>query len=766
MALVQVVSRNLTVAGTTQTTTGAVTTAKNTLTFFAAYNAAVAGAVTPSDSTGLVWTPAPGFPYVGGATGLTLMAWTANATGNVANTFTFATANPDTPTIFIAEDSGRDALLPVDSIGTGSDSVASSGPHLTGAISVVGGGADVLAFTVSSALAQSYASSGAWAIPPNGTIGTAFGYDAFVQYQNGVSTGPLSNTYSVTVSDKLDSIIIALRTTTQFSYSDEYHDHFNEQPDVAAWPSWYQQFDLRPQFEDVFYEWSEDSGENDAWISTEDQSAPVGAGVAPAAAIQYYGEDAELLDEVLELVTFPGSYQTANNFPPVVLEEPWDWFQEIDDDEWTLRDESNVQYASNVDATSLVFTDPWDWDEDPDDFFADDFGNDDADPPQNDAWDYWLTDDDEYWVDDSFVNINFNPALLFLCLEDGWDQEHFPTSDDDATWTQDDYENDPNSLLNVEDPTWWDEEPDQFDGTTHDLDAVGSNDNPAVTVSDGFDHFATDGDDYVVIDDYALVDVVPNTAIIVDDAYNWFPGDPDDELFHSLNTDPVGPTLIIPFAMPPEDPWQHALTDDDDWIIPDDYAIINVVQSVQFPLADTWDHWLTDDADSYLVLDEYQPTNNKPTVVADGWDHWLTDPDDELHLALDLSPVAAPQPPAIVDPWDWTQDADDEEWMFRSADVVEPKRGLQIEDAWDHFSTDGDDWAVSDDYASVNNIPPPSQFTDDHFPWFDEPAEDNEQDYAVTDGPLVKSVYLLNPYFEVFIPLRPFTVTWGADANL
>lgn len=764
MSLVQVVSSNLPAPGLTQTTPAAATTPNNLLLFFAVYNAINAGVPTPSDSTARTWTQVPGSPFSGNATGLMLAVWSAQASGNAANTFTLATTGSDTPSIFIAEVSGRDRFAPILLTVQASDIIASSGPHVTGSI-LANGGDDLVAFNVAGALAQSFTAGGSWAIPPNGAVTAPTGYDAFLQYQNSVQPGAVPNVYAVSISDKLDAFIVSL-LPPMLPYGDECLDWFNDVPEESLIDDLNSQLlDLVTSPFDIDIDWVDDAGDNDVWVLVENQSTVVGAGVIPNIIAQYYGEDAELLDEVLDLVAFPGSVQNINNFPPIILEEPWDWFQEIDDDEWAYRDAGTLS-GDAPDAVSLVFTDGLDWDEDPDDFFADDFGNDDADLPQNDAWDYWLTDDDEYWVDDYFTNINFNPALLFLNLEDGWDQEHFTTSDDDATWTEDVYENDPNSLLTVEDPTWWDEEPDQFDGTTHDLDAVGPNDNPAVTVSDGFDHFSTDGDDYVIIDDYALVNVVPNTVLTVDDAYGWFPSDPDDELFHTLNTDPVGQTLITPFAMPPEDPWDQTQADDD-WIVPDDYVIINVVPSAQFPISDGWDqHWPTDD-DDYLVLDEYQPGNNKPIIVEDQWQHWLTDPDDELFLGQDLSPVTVPQPAAIDDPVDhWTQDSDDQEWLFRNTDPVEPLRGLQIQDTYDHWLTDGDDWVVPDDYALINNIPPPSQFTDDNFDWFYEPAEDNEQDYAVTDGPLVKSVYLLNPYFEVFIPLRPFTVTWGADADV
>src|SRR5271168_790990 len=102
MSLVQVVSRNLTTAGTTQTTSSISTTALNCLAFCAVYKSVNAGVVTPSDSTGQTWVLVS--TYSGGASGLTLAVWIAKSiTGNAANTFTFATTGADTPTIFVAE---------------------------------------------------------------------------------------------------------------------------------------------------------------------------------------------------------------------------------------------------------------------------------------------------------------------------------------------------------------------------------------------------------------------------------------------------------------------------------------------------------------------------------------------------------------------------------------------------------------------------------------------------------------------------------------
>jgi hypothetical protein len=753
MSLVQVVSKNLSTAGTTQTSSAISTTAKNALAFCAVYKAVNAGVVTPSDSTGLTWNLVS--TYSGGATGLTLAVWVAsNITGNAANTFTFATTGADTPTFFVAEFSGRDLNVPFDLFLTASDTIAASGAHSTGTINTRGGD-DLLAFNVSSALSQAYTSTGLWAIPPNGSVTTAAGYDAFVQYINSANNGNNANTYSVATADKLDAFIIALKPPS-LPYSDEWLDAFVQDPEIYPVISIAQQQDVAQQTNEIDQDWVNETSDDDTWTSIEDQSSPVIADNVVVAINQYFGDEAEQLDEIPELVSFSVTYQNTDITPPLGsfnFDDPWDWFQEIDDDEWVARD-TDILSADVVDITSQTFDDTWD-DEDPDDFFADDFGNDDADLPQNDAWDHWQTDDDDYVVIDDYLAFN-NPGLMPLTVEDGW-QEHWSTDDDDY-FIVDEYVLAPNPLINVEDPTWWDEEPDQFDGTTTDLIPVGTNNNRVINVEDTWDHWSTDDDDYFIVDEYALVDVIPNPLITVEDPFDQFVTDDDD---YFIVDEYALVDNIPPIAQPPTDGWDFFITDDDDYVIPDDYAIIDVASSAQVPVEDGWDWSNTEDADDYVVVDDYASVDNTPIVVEDPWDHFVTDPDDELHLVLDADQVSVPQPTAIDDPWDWTQHEDDDEWLARNTDPVEPLSTLNVPtDGWDHFQTDDDDYAVPDDYAIVDVAIAASQFVDDPWDHFYESAEDDSFDYAVDSSAPPFNVYLTDPNFEVYMPEQVYTVMW------
>jgi hypothetical protein len=147
-------------------------------------------------------------------------------------------------------------------------------------------------------------------------------------------------------------------------------------------------------------------------------------------------------------------------------------------------------------------------------------------------------------------------------------------------------------------------------------------------------------------------------------------------------------------------------------------------------------------------------------VAEDQWDHFTTDPDDELCQALDADQVSVPQPAAIDDPCDWTQDEDDEWFVVFDYGAVPQLQALVPEDAWDHFVTDDDDYAVPEDFALITLVVVPSQFTDDVWDHFYEPAEDNNFDYAVENPILPISVYKFDPNFEVYMPEQLYTVMW------
>lgn len=643
MSIVQVVNKNLTTGGTTQTTAAIATTPGNTLVFCAVYNSTNAGAVTPTDSTSQVWKPAPKSPYAGSASGLSLGVWVAsNIAGNAANTFTFATTGSDTPTIFIAEFSGRDKISPVDITVTASDTTAASGSHTTGSITLKTSSDDLLSFIVATALAQTFSAGGSWNIPPNGTVTTGAGYDAFVQYQNAVAAGTISNTYSVSLSDKLDAFIISLQVPGQ-PYSDEYGGWFDEVPEVVGFTNSYQTQDVQPQIADIDIDWLAEAGDNEAWTGVEDQSRPVVPDATSNTAIQYFGTDAEFYDEVLEGVVSPATYQTSTIA------------QQIDD-----------------------FVD---WDEDPDDFFADDFGNDDADLPVADPWD-WTQSDDTVLVASSYQQFDaIGPTPI--TVEDPWD------------------------------PVFWGEEPDQIDGTTTDLDAVGPDNNPIIAPADAFERVfddvaeATDDSWWIALaGDYAYVDVVPVDRITTEDGYDHWSQDADDETFLVLDTD----STYSNTTQLPEDAFDHFPNDGDDYVVSEDYQQPPDILAI----GDTIDWTQDSDDDQFLTQGTDPVIPVPPQSPEDPVDHWLTDPDDELFFVLNSDPVIPVPPQAIGDELDWTQDSDDEEWIARNADPVGEDAPAVLQTDWD-WTQDDDDQGPLNDQLSASIVVTPSQFTD--FAW-------------------------------------------------
>lgn len=761
MPIVQAAQSNLTTPGTAQTTTAIATSGHNAIVFFAAYSAGNAGTATPSDSVGLTWVRPTGAPFSGSATGLTLDCWVAaNITGSATHTFTLTTTGSDTSSMFVAEYTGRDrSSIPVDVTVTASDSVAASGAHITGSISPRSGSDDLIAFTVAGSLGQTFTAGGSWGIPPNGGISTSLGYDAFIQYINAAGSGPISNAYSVGITDRLDAFIVALKSVV-LARSDEWFEDFSEVPEISPVHNSYQQQTLAilPFWVDVGadFDWSEDSGENDYWTLVEDQSGVVVLNNTAAATYVFYGEDAELYDEAIDHFVFTASRQQSDNLRFLTIEDGWtDWDAE-ETDNWASVDDNFLN--SNFVPSTALFEDFQDWDEDPDDFFADDFGNDDADQ-LGDGWTDWDAEETDDWstIDDNYLDINF--VFAPLGVEDAWDWEQT----DDEYLTQDDWIGaDNNPVINVEDPSWWDEEPDQYDGTTTDLDRVTTDNNPdlANTQGDGWDHFPTEGDDWDLPDDYAIIDVVINSTVILEDAWFWpHQDDDDDDEWMRRDTEPVGPDNIPPVSMPTLDIWDHWPTDEDDWAVPDDYAVVDVVPPALLIVEDPWDWFVAEGEDEYFI-DDYASLSL--SIPEDGWDHFTQDADDEAFLMLDTDLVSVPRPAAIEDPWDWTQDVDDDEWISQLPGPVEGLPILNTQgDGWDHFVTDEDDWAISDDYPNINAVAvPASQFTDEAWDWAYEPAEDNEIDWAIAGNTLSPSIYVFDRRFEVFITARRFTVFW------
>jgi hypothetical protein len=756
MSLVQVAKSALTVSGTTQTTPAIGTTAGNCLLFFAAYSAINAGTATPSDSTSLTWVPVPGSPFSGSATGLQLACWiAANITGNAVNAFTLATTGADTPTIFIAEFAGRSKTAPLDVTATASDATASAGAHTTGNINLGATNDDVIAFNVSSAIAQGFTAGASWTIPPNGSNTASLGYDAFVQYRNNVVASSRTNAYSVALLDQLDGFMVGLQVPTQ-PYSDEWLDYFDEVPEIDLLE--YSTADVLDAdvitfIADIHEDWNNEADDTDVWAPVESASAVVIPNITTSAAAQYFGDNAELYDEALDQIPSIASYQQQDIAPLLCLEDAWDHFVTDDDDQVEPED---VAVIADVSPT-YVDDAPYDWDEVLVDFFPDDFGNDDADLPVADGWTDWDAEELDNWAmeDDRYISASITPTIP--TIEDAWD--HFAQDEDEYATPDDWLGADNNPVVNVEDLTWWDEEPDQIDFDWAEASKATSNNNPVITAEDPWDHWSTDDDDYLVVDDFAIVDVVVNAKLTAEDPWDHMPTDDDD--YYIVDEYPLV-TLVPNRVLSAEDPWNHFVTDDDDYLVVDEVLSADgVAPSAQYPVEDAWDHFTTDD-DDYYVNDDVALVDNTPTTTEDPWDHFAPEPEEDYFYGLGADPVAPRAVDVPEDAWDHFAPEPEEDYFYGlDPGAIAPPPPIVVADAWDHFNTDSDDYPVIDDYALIDvAVVVASMPVEDAWVHFETDVEDNDCDFGVVDNQLLAGVYETNPEFVVYLLYRPFTAIW------
>jgi hypothetical protein len=411
----------------------------------------------------------------------------------------------------------------------------------------------------------------------------------------------------------------------------------------------------------------------DAWdhFVTDDDDYAVSEDYSPLGLTQYYGEDAELLDQDDDDQVYPDvDYQlisvvAAANQPP---EDAWDWT--VDE---TVVEATPTGYAQ--------FT---------------------IEPQIEDPWEWWVTEDDDYVTpddqqlagiatyfgedaelldqdDDDQVIVDSQPQLQGDCvIEDGWD---WWSQEDDDYAVSENYA--PEGVLQYygEDA----ELADQDDDDQVNVDAYALVDaNPVICLEDPYDHWPTEDDDYVVIDDYALVENLNP----VEDAYDHFVTDDDDQVdvveftlisvattalqYFGEDAEQFDEVLeLVAFAggyqqqdVEPqiEDPWDWFVTDDDDWVIPDDYQLASTATYFGE------DAELLDQDDDDQVTIDSQPTLQGDAPIEDGWDWWSQEDDDQVDA------VELPQP-AVLNPL------------------------LCVEDAYDHFLTDdADEYYVADDY--------------------------------------------------------------------
>lgn len=274
----------------------------------------------------------------------------------------------------------------------------------------------------------------------------------------------------------------------------------------------------------------------------------------------------------------------------------------------------------------------------------------------------------------------------------------------------------------------------------------------ALSVEDAWDWFVAD-EDPLPTDDYALVDLA--LVACPEDSWDHFAQDEAEPVavggaFQQSDLD----------VLPIEDPWDWRGTDDDDYLIIDDYALVDFVNTTS-PVEDAWQHWLTED-DDYVVIDDCALIENL-APVEDAWEWFLTDDDEQVDVA-EFALISVPLTTLQYygeDAESADADQDDDEWLTRTADVLgasvsptlqyfgaeaewaedeaevswtldeavsSPDSLLPVDDAWDHFRSEDDEQPLPDEAQSTTFVNALLCVQDgwDHF-------LTDEDDYVVTD---------------------------------
>jgi hypothetical protein len=284
-------------------------------------------------------------------------------------------------------------------------------------------------------------------------------------------------------------------------------------------PNGYQQANQPPQCPDVEWDWFREI-DDDLWIAELAQS-PVGPNAPPrpaedlwdwtqdddeqapldqspavvvVSATQYFGDDAEQFDEAIEPAIVQSGFQQAD---VAVIISPTQYFgddsEQFDEAlEHAIVPAGFQQADVAAAAPSQFFEEPFDWEDSPPDYMADDFGNDDADLPVADAWDWSHQDDDEQAVPDDPIGASVAVALV----QPPDDAFEAPQDADDDEWI------------------------------ARDSDPVGANTIavPAQAFEDAWDWASTDVDNDFqwALEPNALIASIPiPPSQFTDDAWDW-----------------------------------------------------------------------------------------------------------------------------------------------------------------------------------------------------------------------------------------------------
>ncbi len=379
------------------------------------------------------------------------------------------------------------------------------------------------------------------------------------------------------------------------------------------------------------------------------------------------------------------------------------------------------------------------WDEDLDfTFVGGSYQQADVQPQIEDAWDHFVTDDDDQVLDESYQGSQ-DSAPVFT---DGWD--HFQAEDDEQAPLDDSQQ----SVVTVVPPQYYGDEAEQLVDDAEVVYFGGSYQQADIQpqIEDPWDWFVTDDDDWLLPDDYALASVAIATSQYYgedaelldqeDDDQVILPNDPTDsvatyygedaELIDQDDDEQVNVDAYALVDNNPvitlEDAWDWFPAEDDEQPLSDDY--LGIGDTLPQYYGETAEQ-LDQDDDEQVWLDDVQLINVVSTVTQYyGEDAELLDQDDDEQWCVDESNVQnATLAQSFDDPWDYWPTDDDEQ---SPTDDYLNANPITAEDAWDHFATDDDEWFSSDDYANDVSICVEDPW--DHF------ATDDDEQWPVDEA--------------------------------
>jgi hypothetical protein len=359
-------------------------------------------------------------------------------------------------------------------------------------------------------------------------------------------------------------------------------------------PNGYQQANQPPQCPDVEWDWFQEI-DDDLWIAElaqgpvgldalprpvedpwdwtqdDDEQAPLDQSppVVVVSATQYFGDDAEQFDEALEPAIVQSGFQQAD---AAVAISPTQYFgddsEQFDEAlEHAIVPAGFQQADAAAVAPSQFFEEPFDWEDSPPDYMADDFGNDDADPPVADAWDWSYQDDDEQAVPDDPIgaDVTTNPVQFYEDGADLWNQD----ADDDTFVALD------------SDPV----------GASIAVATVQPPDDPFEAPQDA------DDDEWIARDsDPVGANTIAAPAQAFEDAWDWASDDVDNDFEWALEPNALIASIPIPPSQFTDDAWDWS-QDDEEVLAVTDEALSANLPTTAIAISDDW-NWVSCDADN------------------------------------------------------------------------------------------------------------------------------------------------------------------------